>query len=415
MLRLGYCTNVHHAETWDEVRATLERDVPAVKARLGASGPFGVGLRLSNLAACSLADPAPLRDVLAQRGLFVFTLNGFPYGPFGDRAPVKERVYRPDWLEPERVAYTARLARILAAVLPRGMEGSISTLPIAYRERRPAFTREGSDDLAATSVLEAAAALVAMERETGARLVLALEPEPFCRLETIGDAIGFFEGALFGPALDGFAKTMRTSRKDAEELVRRVVGVCIDACHLAVENESPRFALRALDGAGIRIAKVQLGAGLRVRFPDERALRELSSLADPVFLHQVVELRDDGTTRRFLDLPEALLARDGHAREWRIHHHVPLHQTHLGAIETTQDVLVELIDALVARAGDALVARAGQGELPALEAETYTWNVLPRSYRAEHVVDDLARELAFVRARLTPAATPRTSGAALAE
>ena len=45
-LQLTYCTNIHPAESWAEVRANLETHVRAVKARVSPDAPFGVGLRL---------------------------------------------------------------------------------------------------------------------------------------------------------------------------------------------------------------------------------------------------------------------------------------------------------------------------------------------------------------------------------
>src|SRR6185369_17750876 len=109
--------------------ANVETHVRAVKQRVAPDRPFGVGLRLSAAAATSLdtrAELASFRALLADAGLYVFTVNGFPYGRFSG-APVKEAVYRPDWLEDERLAYTNRLARILAELLPPDCDGSVST------------------------------------------------------------------------------------------------------------------------------------------------------------------------------------------------------------------------------------------------------------------------------------------------
>ena len=50
-------------------------------------------------------------------------------------ARVKEDVYRPDWLEEERLVYTDALARILATLLPTDLAGSVSTVPGCFRPR----------------------------------------------------------------------------------------------------------------------------------------------------------------------------------------------------------------------------------------------------------------------------------------
>ncbi|HYR95772.1 MAG TPA: hypothetical protein VEM57_03505, partial [Candidatus Binatus sp.] len=180
---LTYCTNIHPGETWPEVRLNLERFVLAVKARVAPSERFGVGLRLSGAAARALAEPRELeafRAFLDQHDLYVFTLNGFPYGPFHG-TPVKERVYRPDWMEPERLAYSDGLAHVLSALLPPGMEGSISTAPGAFKER----VRSAKDVAQIVEQLLAhAATLHGIQARTGRSIALALEPEPCCLLET---------------------------------------------------------------------------------------------------------------------------------------------------------------------------------------------------------------------------------------
>ena len=61
----------------------------------------------------------------------MFTINGFPHGTFHGQ-PVKADVHAPDWRSEERVAYTLRLAEILAALLPDGVDGTISTSPLSY-------------------------------------------------------------------------------------------------------------------------------------------------------------------------------------------------------------------------------------------------------------------------------------------
>src|ERR687890_247702 len=68
---------------------------------------------------------------LEAEGLYVFTINGFPHGTFHGQ-PVKADVHAPDWRSQERVAYTLRLAEILGALLPDGVDGTISTNPLSY-------------------------------------------------------------------------------------------------------------------------------------------------------------------------------------------------------------------------------------------------------------------------------------------
>ena len=133
--QLTYCTNIHPGESWPEVSASLAQNLPAIRTELAADQSFGIGLRLSAEAAAGLSEPAALADFqrfLADGDYYVFTINGFPYGAFHGRR-VKEDVYRPDWSEPPRLAYTNRLADLLVELLPDGRPGSISTVPGTFK------------------------------------------------------------------------------------------------------------------------------------------------------------------------------------------------------------------------------------------------------------------------------------------
>lgn len=343
---LTYCTNIHAGESWADVRAILETHVLDVKARVCPDQPFGVGLRLSARAASEI-DVAELKRFLDAHQLYVFTINGFPYGVFHGQ-PVKEAVYRPDWLEDERLAYTKQLADILAALLPEGVTGSISTVPGCFKPR-------ASPDVV-PRIAAAGAYLADIERRTGKRIVLALEPEPCCMVETIAEAIDLFQH-------------LDTSH----------VGLCLDACHAAVEFEQLPAAIAALSLARIPIAKVQLSCGLRVAPVDRAARERLRRFDDRVYLHQVVARRGDELAR-YVDLPEACAA-DLDADEWRVHFHVPIFREE----GTTQAFLRDVI---------------AMNLSTHLEVETYTWDVLPAEYRDEPIADAVARELSWVLERL---------------
>lgn len=391
--QLTYCTNIHRGEEWPEVRGALEDRVLSVKRRVSPSAPFGIGLRLSRRAADALAEPAELerfRAWLAEHDLYVLTLNGFPYGAFhGER--VKERVYRPDWTERERLDYTATLARVFAELLPEGGRGSISTVPGGQKAR--VGRAEAS---VAEALIDSAAHLHQVREQTGKTLTLALEPEPCCMLETIEETVAFFEAHLFSRAARE-RLTARTGAADPEAILRRHLGVCLDACHAAVEFEEPSAAVGALRHAGITIAKVQLSSGLRVRHVDAEALDVLARWSEDVYLHQVVARRGEALTRH-LDLPEAIA--DARRRstpddEWRVHFHVPIFHDRLGRFDGTRAFLDELL---------ALHARDPFTE--ELEVETYTFGVLPEALRDEPVEAAIARELRFARERLEGCGSP---------
>ena len=132
---LTYCTNIHPAKGFPEVWESLKRHALPLKASLSPDTPFGIGLRLSGDESREVLRGDTLTEFkhwLDENGLYVFTMNGFPYGPFHGEA-VKAQVHAPDWRTDERVAYTLRLAQILAELLPEGVTGGISTSPLSYK------------------------------------------------------------------------------------------------------------------------------------------------------------------------------------------------------------------------------------------------------------------------------------------
>ena len=395
-MHLSYCTNIHPGESWPEVRANLERYLVPVRERVAAGRPFGVGLRLSAESARALAAPDALDELkvfLRAHDLYVFTINGFPYGPFHGR-PVKEQVYLPDWLDPERLVYTDQLADVLAALLPDGTEGTISTVPGAFA---PRVHGRADETRMARAMIDHVVHLVRLRETTGRRVALALEPEPCCFLETIAEAVTFFERHLFSAAaVARVSDSAGLSREAAATAIREHLGVCLDACHMAVEFEDPAQVLDALLTAGIRVPKVQVTAGLRVVLHegDDATLDALGAFADDVYLHQVVERRADGTLSRHLDLPQALAAVRGSrgrgTREWRVHFHVPVFRERFGAFEGTQGYVAELLR---------LVRERGSSEH--FEVETYTWDVLPEEFRREGIVGGIVREVEWAEAALS--------------
>ncbi len=367
VVHLAYCTNVHPAEDVDGILAQLRLFAAQVRRRLEVPR-LGVGLWLSAEAAAGLVrEPAELdrlRAELDRHRLEVVTLNGFPYSSF--HAPVvKRRVYRPDWTDPARLDYTLDLARLLAALLPEDAEeGTISTLPLGWR----APWGDESLTAARAQLRRLADALAELAVETGRRIRIGLEPEPGCVVETTEQA----SALLF-------------------DLEPEWIGVCLDACHLAVQFEEPDDAVAALAAAGVPIVKAQVSSALRVSSPRSRSsAAKLAEFAEPRFLHQTRERRE-GVVTGVDDLGDAMAGGLPGESEWRVHFHVPVHAN---GGETTQPELAATLGALVG------------GAVPLtrhLEIETYTWTVLPEESRPGHdgaLVDALALEVEWTRAQL---------------
>jgi sugar phosphate isomerase/epimerase len=384
---LTYCTNIHAGEPLEEVMAGLARHLPPIKAAVAGDRPLGVGLRLGHQAAEGLRDPAALAELkrfLAEGGYYVFTLNGFPYGAFHGRA-VKEDAYKPDWSDPARLAYTDHLADLLAALLPSGQEGSVSTVPCTFKP-----WAEGRMDAITEHLIRHVAHLVGIARKSGQTISLALEPEPFCLLETIDETVEFFNARLFSrPGVAQLAQLAGLGAAAAEAAMRRHIGVCYDVCHAAVEFEDPKASIAKLRANGIRIGKLQLSSALKVASLDKQSAQHLAAFAEPVYLHQVVQ-KSNGSLRRFVDLPQAL-AEAGNAAgaEWRVHFHVPVFLERMTHFDTTQAFLAEI---LALHRVEPISAH--------LEVETYTWDVLPESYRNVDLSSAIARELNWVKGQL---------------
>jgi sugar phosphate isomerase/epimerase len=392
---LTYCTNVHRGEHWTEVAANLRQHVSAVKAQVSPAEPFGVGLWLSSGAAASLEDGAlpQLLELLDELQLYVFTLNGFPYGAFHGGA-IKARVYEPDWRDPRRLAYSNTLAELLARLLPPALNGSISTLPGGFR---PSIRTPDDEQAVADNLLQHVAHLHRVEQRTGKRITLALEPEPCCYLETTAEAIAFFDNQLrTARAQRRLRELTGASSAQAAELLDRHLGVCLDVCHAAVEFEDAAELVAALRAAGVRVAKIQLSCGLRLPHVDAAARAALTPYLDEVYLHQVVERSASHGLQRYLDLPDALRASAERsatgepAPEWRVHFHVPVFMERLSHFQSTQPFLREI-----------LALQRQRSISDHLEVETYTWDVLPDEARELDLPAAIARELRFCMAELS--------------
>ncbi len=390
---LTYCTNIHRGETWSDTFIGLKRHLPEVKRLFVPNEAMGVGLRLSAIASETLANASELeafKDFLAREQLYVFTINGFPYGPFhGTR--VKEDVYQPDWRFAERLAYSNRLADLLAELLPQdaGITGSVSTVPATFR---PIGGEPGAIERIAENLLQHAAHLVRLADRSGRTITLALEPEPMCYLETIEEAARFFEERIFSSAaVRRFADVTKLDVVSAERALRRHLGICYDVCHAAVEFENASESLARLTRSGIGIFKLQLSAALKVPRVDAHTIDQLRRFDDGVYLHQVVERKPDGSLVRFLDLAPAFADIDqAIGNEWRVHCHVPIFMSALPQLDTTQDFLREIL---------ALHQRTPISDH--LEVETYTFDVLPEELRRVDASTAVARELGWVRDILT--------------
>lgn len=360
-LPLSYCCNVHPSSDVQELLQILTEKTAHVQEL--TNQPIAAGLWLADFVTRELFDSADLltslKEKLAQHQLLCYTLNAFPYGNFHTER-VKEQVYLPNWTSADRLDYTIRCAKLLAELLPEGVEGSISTVPLGFKElsKEPDFTIRCCDQL-----IELARQLDILHDETGRLIRLAIEPEPLCVIETTAEAVAFFE------QLRQQAQTAL-----AEDVVNSHIGLCYDICHQAVEYEDVKQSIQTLAENEIRINKVHITCAIELNDPANNieGRQFLAQFAEPRYLHQTFTqlISSSKETTHLTDLTAEFATSPPqdwlNAESWRIHFHVPVHADSLGPLATTRKSLQEAMQAV-----------RDLSYAPHLEVETYTWNVMP--------------------------------------
>lgn len=367
---LAYCTNIHPAESWKQTRAVLATNTLAVRDLVGSRDePYAIGLRLSAQAARELLqgdELARFKDWLVSENAYVFTINGFPYGDFhGTR--VKEKVYQPDWTSPARVEYTKELFTIVSELTPKGIGGSVSTLPGSFK----AF--HANEEIIRRNLIELAAFLDALSDVSERDLHLGLEPEPLGHFENTEETLRFYDRLL----------------EDAEdhEQIKRRIGINYDCCHFALEYEDTDASLAVLHSEGLRISKIHLSAALALDPRREGAIESARRFDEPTYLHQVIERHPDGRLSRHTDLPDGIAAHEqgSDAEQWRIHFHIPLDHEPEAPLRSTRDHAAKTLD----------YCRKHPDLCEHFEIETYTWGVLPEGMQRP-VEEQIAGEYRWV-------------------
>jgi len=398
VLPLAYSSNLHAAENIPTLIHAVETFSAGVRAAL-AWPRLGLDLRLGSTMIHELEDPAMrtgLRRALDAAGCDPFTFNAFPLRPF-QAAVVKRNAYLPDWTSPERLDDTLRLIPLVAE-LSDHHEITISTVPGTYR---PLVAGRAAADQVATALGRFAAAAARFARERGRSVVLCLEPEPWCLLETSWDVAAFWTGPLAQAGLAACMEGLDQDGPGARHALRTHLGICFDTCHLSLAFEDQAMAAGRMARAGARIAKCQFSAAPEVRTPasDPAGVAALAALAEMRFMHQTAAVSDSGSLSKVEDLDQlqACLARLPNARAVRSHFHIPVFRepTPSGLSTTVTDSLA------------GLAACRAEG-CTHLSVETYTWSVLAPSERDART--GTTRELAWLAHQLQsigPAAPTR--------
>ncbi|OKL40244.1 metabolite traffic protein EboE [Pontibacter flavimaris] len=394
VLHLSYCTNIHPGETWEEIFSSLKKYLPELKEKLSPKQPFGIGLRLSDKASRALAEERRLtafREWLDEHGLYVYTMNGFPYGGFHNQV-VKDEVHRPDWTTKARLDYTLRLAHILATLLPEGVDGGISTSPLSYKP----WHENNAEQLntvysgATDSLVELVEQLRQIKENTGKTIHLDIEPEPDGLLENSEEVIRYYQDWLLPKGVEKLVQSSGLTEQQAKEAVLTHIQLCYDVCHFALAYEKPEEAFAKLTSAGIKIGKIQLSAALKVKLPADSAGKatlagKLAPFAESTYLHQVVAQDAAGKLTHYPDLQLALdTMQETKAQEWRTHFHVPLFTDAYNGLQSTQGDVEQVLAYL-----------KNKHITNHLEVETYTWEVLPEGLKVD-LSQSIRRELEWV-------------------
>jgi sugar phosphate isomerase/epimerase len=371
--------------------ANIRTYATALKEKLSPEKPFGLGLRLSAAESEELLTGDRLKEFkefLDAKGIYVFTLNAFPYGSFHGEH-VKSDVFAPDWRDEKRVRYTLRMIDILEYLLPRGMEGSISTLPLSYKPWVDADDEEGMARITA-NLVRVVEKLTRIKKEVNTLIHLDMEPEPDGLVERSEEAAWFFDAWLLPLGCSILSQSTGMPESQARKQLLEHVRICLDACHMAVEYEDPVSALDTYARSGIQVGKVQITSGLKILLPHEKWQRkilheQLQLFTRSPYLHQVIAQGHAGERRQFKDLTDALaFIDDSKDKSWRIHYHVPLFVDGYEMISSTHSETRVLLQLLRERSF-----------CSHLEIETYTWELLPDGMK-EGLLDTLQKEYFWV-------------------
>jgi len=394
--QLAYCSNLHAGETLDSVQQNIARYVAKVRQKQALNTQYS-GLWLSAKAAQSLTcaeQRAQFTSCLTQHGVVLTSLNGFPYGNFHDSV-VKAKVYQPHWATPERLTYTQQLANILAQCLPSDVSfGAISTLPLGYKAD---FSVEQYQQ-ALRQLLQLNRYLADLHERTQKRVIVCLEMEPDCALQSTDELIACFSDLT---QLNGEYPAY--------------LGACFDVCHQAVMYEDIYHSLRCIHEAGITLGKIQVSNAIHVDLSQQTSALKpiLHRFAEPKFLHQVkarVHRCGEANSRSsasshssdFISAPDLatfLEEQDLNAeyiQDFRVHFHVPLNAEQF--IHPAITPLHAPIHATLQFLSD-----YHTHVNPLLEVETYSWDALPDELQPtsdEQLIQGVSNEINWLAQQL---------------
>ena len=371
-LNLCYCLNAFDFNTlkYSEKFLEIHNHFNQIRKDLNYTKPFALGLWTNAKFIQELQSKEFLnfiKDFLKKNNYYVFTLNAFPYGDFHNK-PVKAKVYRPDWRDEKRMLFTCKSADFLSELLPLTVQGSISTVPGAYKYDLNDLNKD--TELIAKHFIKTAECFARIYERTGKRIYLAVEMEPDCLWESPQEFIEFYHKYL-------------ADNKYASEYI----GVCYDTSHQELlQRLAPGDGLQLLIDNNIKIAKIQLSTALKTKRADISAFDALKLFSEPVYLHQTRVFSSDGKIlHSFSDIPNEML--DSYEGFFCSHFHVPLFTDYIS--DTLMPAKSELQIVLAKLKEDPKICNN-------IEIETYTYGVLPQILNKHSLIENITKEYKWV-------------------
>lgn len=378
---LTYCSNIHKGLNWYYIFNNLKKFNIKLKVKTKFKNKFCLGLQIHNLAVNQFFLENSIKNLeswLLRNNFYISNINGFSYWPFHKNF-IKEKIYFPDWSSVERKIYTKKLIKILLTFLPKGVIGSISTLPVSYKL---ILNNKITDNLLNLSVInfcDVVIYLLNIFNKTGNIIHIDIEPEPNCFLSSINDVIYFFNEWLFSKGSCYIAKKLNISQFKSEYYIRNYIRICYDICHFSVNYNDHIDVLKTLNKNGIKIGRFQISSALKFcfnknLFVDKNFFKNLFFLSKSPYLHQTFE-NYYGKLFKFEDLSFAFdnfFKSNILPNEWTIHYHVPIFFDGFFEIKSTQSHIIEVFNFLKFSL-----------KKYNFEIETYTWNFLPSKIKVD--------------------------------
>ncbi|HFL8824107.1 MAG TPA: metabolite traffic protein EboE [Candidatus Azoamicus sp. OHIO1] len=368
---LTYCLNVFKSKNWEETLYNIKIFVSNIK-KTYPNKEIGIGLCISNSISKELIKKRNLLDLIIlikNENIYIPSINGFVYKKFHQKS-IKDKIYIPEWTSNSRILYTKLLIKILKELLPKNVNGSITTLPISYK---PWINKKNKTYIfykSSINISKIIDILININKKYKKLIHLDIEPEPNCLIENSKEIVRFYKLWLLPIGSDYLRNKYNIEKKIAIALIKDHIKICYDICHFSTNFEKTTTIIKLLTKEKIKIGRIQISSAIKIKTPKKKEkfkkiINKISHLSYSPFLHQTVE-KNNNQIKKFIDIKYAIKTiKKNKKSEWRIHCHLPIYLKKYSILETTnkdtKSVLKNLINNKITNH---------------IEIETYTYNVI---------------------------------------